>query len=90
MPAVEIVDGDYRRLLKMLTLRAHRFMGFASVAGTEPVLGEFGLSPEDFAITVLGKWLTGQLQFAGEPERLGAFLAKVMTRDILDVLKSAV
>jgi DNA-directed RNA polymerase specialized sigma24 family protein len=87
VPAVEISDGDYRRLLKRLTLRAHRFLGFASIAGTEPVLGELGASPEDFAIAALGKWLTGQLRFSGEPDRALAFLAKVMTRDILDALK---
>jgi DNA-directed RNA polymerase specialized sigma24 family protein len=85
--AVEITNGDYRRLLRILTIRAHRFLNFASVAGTEPVLGESGASPEDFAIAALGKWLTGQLRFSGEPGRLPAFLMKVMTRDILDALK---
>lgn len=78
---------EYRRLLKILTLRAFRFLGFATAAGTEPVLGELGLSPEDFAVAVLGKWLIGQLRFSGDRERLPAFLTKVMTRDILEVLR---
>jgi len=85
--AVEIADIDFRRLLRILTLRAYRFLSFVSVAGAEPVLGESGASPEDFAIAVLGKWLTGNLRFEGELERVPAFLCTVMTRDILDELK---
>ena len=82
-----VSHDEYRRLLKMLTLRAYRFLGFATAAGTDPVLGELGLSPEDFAVAVLGKWLVGQLRFFGDRERLPAFLTKVMTRDILEMLR---
>jgi len=78
---------DCRRLLNQLTLRAYRFLGLAVAAGDEPVLGELGASPEDFAISALGKWLTRQLEFSGAPDKLLAFLSKVMTRDILDALK---
>ncbi len=82
-------DGsvDYRRLLNQLTLKAYRFMGLANLAGVEPVLAEHGASPEDFAIAALGKMLTQQLNFSGPPDKLFAFLSKVMTRDILDALK---
>src|ERR1700676_1278962 len=87
VPAAEVSNEGYLRLLKILTLRAYRFFGFASVAGTEPVLGELGISPEDFAVCVLGKWFTGHLRFTGDDKLLPAFLTKVMTRDMLDALK---
>lgn len=87
MAAVQITDTDYRRLLKMLTLRAYRFLGMAHVAGTDPVLGESGQSPEDFAIAALGKWLTKQLKYDGPTEKILPFLSSVMFHDMLDALK---
>ena len=78
---------DHKRLIRLLTLRAYRFLGLSVVAGNEPVLGEHGASPEDFAVAAWGKWLSGQIKFSGERERLFPFLSKVMTRDILDALK---
>lgn len=87
MQLVQDAAIDHNRLLRQLTLRAYRFLGLGFVAGKEPVLGELGASPEDFAVAAWGKWLSGQTKFSGDPERLFPFLSKVMTRDILDALK---
>jgi len=85
--AREIADVDFRRLLRILTVRASRFLRFVYLTDAESVIPESGASPEDFAIATLAEWLTGRLSFEGKPEGVPAFLCTVMTRDILDVLK---
>ncbi len=87
MPLPEFDETNFRTLLRRLTLKASRMLSLYTTARFEPVIGEHGSSPEDFAIAVLGKWLVGDILFNGPPEERYAFLSVVLVHDILDVLK---
>jgi DNA-directed RNA polymerase specialized sigma24 family protein len=80
-------DAEYRRLLKILTVRACRVFSVAASKGDDWVLGESGKSPADFAAETLIRWATNQLQFTGKPEALEAFLTKVMTNAMYSTLR---
>lgn len=79
-------DAEYRRLLKMLTLRACRALKIAAAKGEDWILGA-GKSPADYAAETLILWGTNQLQFTGTPEKLETFLTKVMTNAIISALR---
>jgi DNA-directed RNA polymerase specialized sigma24 family protein len=80
-------DAEYRRLLKILTVRACRVLRVAASKGDDWVLGESGKSPADFAAETLIRWGTNQLQFSGPPEALPGFLMTVMTNAIISTLR---
>ena len=80
-------DAEYRRLLKVLTVRACRVLGVAASKGEDWVLAESGKSPADYAAETLIRWGTNQLQFTGTPEALAAYLTKVMTNAIISTLR---
>jgi DNA-directed RNA polymerase specialized sigma24 family protein len=80
-------DAEYRRLLRILTVRACRVLRVAASKGEDWVLGESGKSPADFAAETLIRWGTNQLQFSGPPEALPAFLMTVMTNAIISTLR---
>jgi DNA-directed RNA polymerase specialized sigma24 family protein len=80
-------EGEYRRLLKILTVRACRVLRVATSKGDDWVLGESGKSPADFAAETLILWSTNQLQFTGTPEKLVAFLTRVTTNAIISALR---
>ena len=80
---------NYEKLLRRLTVRACHVLGVVrSVAATYVVDG-LGKSPVDFAYDVVVLYLTDKLSFSGDEDALFAFLAKVMSRDILDKLRSS-
>ncbi len=80
-------DAEYRRLLKVLTVRACRVLRVAASKGEDRVLAESGKSPADYAAETLIRWGTNQLQFTGTPEALVAYLTKVMTNAIISTLR---
>src|SRR5580704_5224044 len=80
-------EAEYRRLLKMLTLRACRVFRVATSKGEDWVLAESGKSPADYAAETLIRWSTNQLSFTGTPEALEAFLTKVTTNAIITTLR---
>jgi DNA-directed RNA polymerase specialized sigma24 family protein len=80
-------EAEYRRLLKMLTLRACRVFRVAVSKGEDWVLAESGKSPADYAAETLIRWSTSQLSFTGTPEALEAFLTKVTTNAIITTLR---
>ncbi len=82
-----MIEGEYRRLLKILTVRACRVLRVATSRGDDWVLGESGKSPADFAAETLIRWGTNQLQFSGPPEALPGFLMTVMTNAIISTLR---
>jgi len=82
-----MTDAEYRRLLKILTLRACRALRVAASNGEGWILAESGKSPADYAAETLIRWGTNQLQFTGTPEALVAFLTKVMTNKIVSTLR---
>jgi len=79
-------DAEYRRLLKILTVRACRALKVAASKGEDWVLAA-GKSPADYAAETLILWGTNQLQFTGTPEKLMAFLTKVTTNAIISTLR---
>jgi DNA-directed RNA polymerase specialized sigma24 family protein len=80
-------EAEYRRLLKILTVRACRALSVAASKGETWVLAESGKSPADYAADTLIRWGTNQLQFTGTPEALVAYLTKVMTNAIISTLR---
>jgi RHS repeat-associated protein len=80
-------EAEYRRLLKILTVRACRALRVAASKGEDWVLAESGKSPADYAAEALIRWGTNQLQFTGTPEALVAYLTKVMTNAIVSTLR---
>jgi DNA-directed RNA polymerase specialized sigma24 family protein len=80
-------DAEYRRLLKILTVRACRALRVAASKGDDWVLAESGKSPSDYAAETLIRWGTNQLQFTGTSEALVAFLTKVTTNAIISTLR---
>ena len=80
-------EGEYRRLLKILTVRACRVLRVVTSKGDDWVLGESGKSPADFAAETLIRWGTNQLQFSGPPEALPGFLMAVLTNAIISTLR---
>jgi len=80
-------DAEYRRLLKILTVRACRVLSVAGSKGDDWVLAESGKSPADYAAETLIRWGTNQLQFTGPREAVPAFLTKVMTNRIVSTLR---
>ena len=80
-------EAEYRRLLKILTVRACRVLRVATSKGDDWVLAESGKSPADFAAETLIRWGTNQLQFSGSPEALPGFLMTVMTNAIISTLR---
>jgi DNA-directed RNA polymerase specialized sigma24 family protein len=80
-------EGEYRRLLKILTVRACRVLRVATSKGDDWTLGESGKSPADFAAETLIRWGTNQLQFSGPPEALPGFLMTVLTNAIISTLR---
>gem|GEM_PF-2266398 len=79
-------DAEYRRLLKMLTVRACRALKIAAAKGGEWILAA-GKSPVDYAAETLILWGTNKLPFTGPPEKLDAYLTKVMTNAIISSLR---
>jgi DNA-directed RNA polymerase specialized sigma24 family protein len=79
-------DAEYRRLLKLLTVRACRALKIAASKGEDWILAA-GKSPTDYAAETLILWSTNQLQFTGTPEKLEAFLTKVTTNAIISALR---
>jgi DNA-directed RNA polymerase specialized sigma24 family protein len=80
-------EAEYRKLLKILTVRACRALSVAASKGETWVLAESGMSPADYAAETLIRWGTNQLQFTGTPEALVAFLTRVMTNAIISTLR---
>lgn len=79
-------DAEYRRLLKILTVRACRALRVAASKGEDWILAA-GKSPADYAAETLLLWSTNKLQFTGTPEKLVAFLTKVTTNAIISALR---
>lgn len=80
-------ETEYRRLLKILTVRACRVLSVAASQGETWVLAESGKSPADYAAETLIRWGTNQLQFSGTSEALVAYLTKVMTNAMISTLR---
>lgn len=81
-----MTDAEYRRLLKMLTVRACRALKIARARGEDWILAA-GKSPIDYAAETLILWGTNKLPFTGPPEKLDAYLTKVMTNAIISSLR---
>jgi DNA-directed RNA polymerase specialized sigma24 family protein len=79
-------ETEYRRLLKILTVRACRALKVAASKGEDWILAA-GKSPADYAAETLILWGTNQLQFTGTPEKLVAFLTRVTTNAIISTLR---
>lgn len=79
-------DAEYRRLLKILTVRACRVLGLAGSKGEDWILAE-GKSPADYAAETLILWSTDNLQFTGTPDKLMPFLTRVTTNAIISALR---
>jgi DNA-directed RNA polymerase specialized sigma24 family protein len=79
-------DAEYRRLLKILTVRACRALKVAASKGEDWVFAA-GKSPADYAEETLILWTTNQLHFTGTPEELVAFLTRVATNAIISTLR---
>jgi DNA-directed RNA polymerase specialized sigma24 family protein len=79
-------DAEYRRLIKMLTVRACRVLKIAAAKGEDWILAA-GKSPADYAAETLILWGTNKLPFTGSPEKLDAYLTKVMTNAIISSLR---
>jgi len=79
-------EAEYRRLLKILTVRACRAFSVAVWKGEDWVLAA-GKSPADYAAETLILWSTNKLKFTGTPEALEAFLTKVTTNAINSTLR---
>jgi len=82
-------EAEYRRLLKILTVRACRVLSVAASKGESWILAESGKSPADYAAETLILWGTDQLKFTGTPEALVAYLTKVMTNAIISTLRKS-
>jgi DNA-directed RNA polymerase specialized sigma24 family protein len=80
-------DAEYRRLVKILTVRACRALRVAAWKGEDRVLEGSGKSPADYAAETLILWGTNQLPFTGPAEAVPAFLTKVMTNKIVSTLR---
>lgn len=80
-------EAEYRRLLKILTVRACRALSVATSKGDSWVIAESGKSPADYAAETLIRWGTNQVQFKGTPEELVAYLTKVTTNAIISTLR---
>jgi DNA-directed RNA polymerase specialized sigma24 family protein len=80
-------ETEYRRLLKILTVRACRVLRVTASKGEDWLIPESGKSPADFAAETLIRWGTNQLQFHGPPEALMAYLTTVMTNAIISTLR---
>jgi DNA-directed RNA polymerase specialized sigma24 family protein len=79
-------DAEYRRLIKLLTVRACRVLKIAAAKGEDWILAA-GKSPTDYAAETLILWGTNKLPFAGPPEKLDAYLTKVMTNAVISSLR---
>lgn len=79
-------DAEYRRLVKILTVRACRALKVVASKGEDWILAS-GKSPADYVAETLLLWGTNQLQFTGAPEKLEAFLTKVTTNAIISALR---
>lgn len=79
-------DAEYRRLVKILTVRACRALKLAASKGEDWILTE-GKSPADYAAETLVLWSTNNLQFTGAPDKLMPFLTKVTTNAIISALR---
>jgi DNA-directed RNA polymerase specialized sigma24 family protein len=79
-------DAEYRRLLKILTVRACRAVKVAEWKGEDWILAA-GKSPVDYAQDTLILWSTDRLKFTGTSDKFVAFLTKVMTNAIVSDLR---
>jgi len=75
-------DAEYRRLVKLLTVRACRALKLTVSKGEDWILAE-GKSPADYAAETLILWGTNNLQFTGTPDKLMPFLTRVTTEAIV-------
>jgi DNA-directed RNA polymerase specialized sigma24 family protein len=82
-------DINYEKLVGRLTERACHMLGVVRSVASSYVVDGVSKSPVDFALDVLGLYLTEKLSFNGDEEALFAFLAAVMGHDILDQLRSS-
>jgi DNA-directed RNA polymerase specialized sigma24 family protein len=79
-------DAEYRRLVKLLTVRACRALKLTASKGEDWILAE-GKSPADYAAETLILWGTNNLQFTGTPDKLMPFLTRVTTNAIISALR---
>jgi DNA-directed RNA polymerase specialized sigma24 family protein len=79
-------DAEYRRLVKILTVRACRALKLAASKGEDWILAE-GKSPADYAAETLILWSTNKLQFSGTPDKFTPFLTRVTTNAIVSALR---
>lgn len=80
---------NYEKLVGRLTMRACHVLGVVRSVAVTYVVDGLGKSPVDFAYDVVVLYLTDKLSFSGDEDALFAFLAKVMSRDIVDQLRSS-
>lgn len=80
-------EAEYRRLYRILIVRACRALRVAAWKGEDRVLEGSGKSPADYVAETLILWGTDQLPFTGTPEALVAYLTKVMTNKIVSTLR---
>lgn len=80
-------DTEYRRLYRILIVRACRALRVAAWSGEDRVLEGSGKSPADYVAETLILWGTNQLPFRGPTEAVPAFLTKVMTNKIVSTLR---
>jgi DNA-directed RNA polymerase specialized sigma24 family protein len=80
-------QAEYKRLYRILVVRACRALRVAAWKGEDRVLEGSGKSPADYVAETLILWGTNQLPFTGTPEALVAYLTKVMTNKIVSTLR---
>lgn len=82
-----ISDTTFDELLNRLTAHAVRLFGTAGLRGPDTVLKGTGKSPEDLAMETILKLTGGELKYHRSKGPLVPYLAKVMERDFLDLLR---
>jgi DNA-directed RNA polymerase specialized sigma24 family protein len=81
---------NFKRLIYRLAERACDVLKVSRVFVADRVIDGLGKSAEDFSMDTLCLYLEDELPpFSGDEEALFHFLAKVMTNDILDALRSS-
>jgi DNA-directed RNA polymerase specialized sigma24 family protein len=81
-------DEELDQLLKRLTAFAVVLFAGAGLAGADVVLEGTAMSPADLAAGTLTKLLSGDLKYRRSRGRLDSFLATVMLRDFIDLVRS--
>ena len=84
---MRLSPASFDEILRRLTADAVRLFASAGLKGPEAVLKGIGKSPEDLAMDTILKLTGGELNYHRAKGSLPAYLAKVMERDFLDLLR---